>query len=198
MIPDFSQEKEKIMQFWNKYLITKNQELLGFLGKLPAYRNHEGHQWALNRADGMEDNQPYLQIEGLMTVEISEVPSLTPDKIREKLDKIADDMARQISQGMFAEISRVTKEVGNEVNAEGKPLSQDLFLQMLEKMDLDFDENGNLNPPTIVMHPDLWKAKKEEIKSWETDEKFLSKQKRLIEKKKEEWRDRENNRKLVD
>jgi hypothetical protein len=160
MIPDFPREKEKIMHFWNKYLIAKNQELLGFFGTLPAHMNHEGHQWALNRADGTGDNQPYHQIEGLMTVEISEVPSLTPDKIREKLDKIADDMARQISQGMIAEISRVTKEVGNEVNAEGQPLSQGLFLQMLEKMDLDFDENGNWNPPTIVMHPDLWKPRK--------------------------------------
>ncbi len=198
MIPDFPREKEKIMQFWNKYLIAKNQELLGFFGTLPAHMNHEGHQWALNRADGTGDNQPYHQIEGLMTVEISEVPYLTPDKIREKLDKIADDMARQISQGMIAEVSRVTKEVGNEVNAEGQPLSQGLFLQMLEKMDLDFDENGNWNPPTIVMHPDLWEAKKEEIKSWETDDEFLSKQKEIIEKKKEEWRDRENHRKLVD
>jgi len=89
--------------------------------------NHEGHQWALNRADGTGDNQPYHQIEGLMTVEISEVPFLTPDKIREKLDKIADDMARQISQGMIAEISRATREVGNEVNAEGQALKPKAF-----------------------------------------------------------------------
>jgi len=54
---------------------------------------------------------------------------------------------------------------------------------MLEKMDLDFDENGNWNPPTIVMHPDLWEAKKDEIKSWETDDEFLSKQKEIIEKR---------------
>ena len=159
---------------------------------------HECHQFAINRADGSKDNQPYHQIEGLMTVEISEVPSLTPDKIREKLDKIADEMARQMSQNMFAEISRVTKEVGNEVNAEGQPLTQGLFLKMLEKMDMDFDDNGNWNPPTIIMHPDLWEAKKNELKSWETDEVFLTKQKLIIEKKKEEWHDRENHRKLVD
>lgn len=198
MIPDFPQEKEKLMQFWNKYLIAKNQELLGFFGTLPAHMNHEGHQWALNRADGSEDNKPYHQIEGLMTVEINEAPSLTPDKIREKLDKIADEMARQMSQNMFAEISRVTKEVGNEVNAEGQPLTQKLFLKMLEKIDMDFDDNGNWNPPTIIMHPDLWEAKKDELKSWEADEVFLAKQKLIIEKKKEEWHDRENHRKLVD
>lgn len=198
MIPDFPQEKEILNQFWTNYLIAKHRELLGFFGTLPAHMNHEGHQWELNRADGTGDNQPYHEIEGLMTIEISEVPFLTPDKIRNKLDKIAEDMARQISQGMFAEISRVAKEVGNEVNAEGQTLNQELFLQMLEKMDLDFDENGNWNPPTIVIHPDLWESKKEEMKSWETDNEFLSKKKAIIEKKKEEWRDRENHRKLVD
>lgn len=198
MIPDFPREKEKLMQYWNKYLVAKSQELSGFFGTLPAHTNHEGHRWAINRSDGTEDNQLYHHIEGLMTVEISEAPSLTPDKIREKLDKIADDVARQISQNMFAEMSRVTKETGNEVDAAGQPFSQDFFLQALEMMDLDFDENGNWNPPTIVMHPDLWEAKKEEMKSWERDGEFLSRQKTILEKKKEEWRDRENHRKLVD
>lgn len=198
MIPDFPQEKEMLMQFWNKYLIAKSRELQGFFGTLPSHMNHEGHQWEIHRADGTGDNQPYHQIEGLMTVEISEVPFLTPDKIREKLDIIAADMVRQSSQQMYAEICRVTKEFGNEVNAEGQPLTQELFLQTLEKMNFDFDENGNWNPPTIIMHPDFWEAKKDEMKSWEADDEFQSKQKKIIEKKKDEWRDRENNRKLVD
>jgi hypothetical protein len=99
---------------------------------------------------------------------------------------------------MFQEISRVTKKTGNEVNAQGQPLTQELFLQTLNKMDFDFDEKGNWNPPSIIMHPDLWAAKKDEIKSWETDEIFLAKQEEIIAKKKEAWHDRENRRELVD
>jgi hypothetical protein len=198
MIPDFPREKEKLMRFWIKYLSIKNKELLGIFGTLPAHMNHEGHQWTINRSDGSEDNQPYHEIQGLFSIEISEVPNLTPDKIRQKLDKIAGEMARQMSQNMFSEISRVTRQVGNEVNTQGQPLTKELFLQMVEKIDIDFDEQGHWIPPAIVIHPDLWEAKKDEFKSWESDPEFQLKHEKLIAQKKEEWRDRENRRKLVD
>lgn len=198
MIPDFPQEKEKLMQYWNNYLSARCNERLCFSGTFLSYMNHEGHKWALNRADGTKDDQTYHEIQSLINIDVSEVPSLTPDKIQEKLDKIVDEMTTQVEQNMFVYISRLAKEVGNEVNAEGQPLTQELFLQMLDKMDFEFDESGNWKPPSIIIDPDLWAAKKDEIKSWETDEAFQAKQKALIEKKKEEWRDRENNRKLVD
>ena len=198
MIPDFPQEKEKLMQFWIKYLAAKNKERLGFFGELPIHMNHEGHEWNLNRIDGSEDSQPYHEIRAIFQVDINEVPTLTPEKIREKLDNIAEEMAQQLSRNMFEDVAKVTRQVGNEVNARGQPLTQELFLQMLEKMDLDFDESGNWKPPTIIMHPDLWAAKKDEFKSWETDDGFLARQSTIISKKKEEWLDRENNRKLVD
>jgi hypothetical protein len=198
MIPDFPQEKEKLMQFWIKYLEVKNREFQGIIGESPFHVNHEGHQWNLNRIDGSKDNQPYHEIQAIFHVQISEVPDLTPDKIRLKLDKIAEEMAQQISKNVFEEIIKATRQAGNEVNAHGQPLSQELILQMFEKIDLDFDKNGNWKPPSIIMHPDMWAAKKDEIKSWETDEGFLTKQREIIARKKEEWRDRENHRKLVD
>jgi hypothetical protein len=102
MIPDFPREKEKLMRFWIKYLSIKNKELLGLFGTLPAHMNHEGHQWKLNRSDGSEDNQPYHETQGYFSIEISEVPDLTPDKIQQKIDKIAEETARQMSQNMLA------------------------------------------------------------------------------------------------
>lgn len=198
MIPDFPREKEKLMQFWIKYLSIKNKELLGIFGTLPIHRNHEGHLWELNRSDGSEDNQPYHEIQSLFSIEINEVPNLAPDKIRQKLDTIAEDMARQMSQNAYSEISRVTRQVGNEVNAQGQPLTKERFLQMIEKIQIDFDANGNWIPPALVMHPDLWEAKKDEFKSWESDQEFKEKLEELIALKKEEWLDRENRRKLVD
>lgn len=198
MIPDFPVEKENMMNYWMKYLSKKHKVLLGVFGNLPAYRNHEGHKWTLDRSDGSKDSQPYHEIQAMLNLKISEIPDLSPEKLRLKLDKLAEDMARQASQSMFAEISRVTNQVGNAIDAKGQPLTKELFLQMLDNLDLDFDENGNWNPPTIVMHPDLWAAKKDEFKSWENDPEFQAKQTKIIARKRGEWHDRENRRKLVD
>jgi hypothetical protein len=48
MIPDFPDEKEKIMRFWNGYLVAKHKQLLGIMGEIPSYMNHEGSRWLLN------------------------------------------------------------------------------------------------------------------------------------------------------
>ena len=198
MIPDFPEEKERLMKFWTKYLSAKHKEFLGSFGGFATYRIHEGHQWSFRRTDGSEDSQQYQDIQEQLEVEFSEVPNLGPDEIREKLDKVAEKTARQEIRVIFSEIDRAIRETGNEVNAHGQPLSKELFLQTIERMDMDFDEKGDWIPPTIFMHPDLWEAKKNEIRSWETDSEFQMKHNAIIDRKKEEWCDRENRRKLVD
>jgi len=198
MIPDFPDEKEKLMQLWNKYLQKKISENLGFLGTLPQYRNYEGDQWKLSREDGSVEVIDYDHIQGLLDINVDEVPDLTPEKIRQKLDNLANEIAAQMSKNTYAEISRVTKLSGNEIDAKNKPFSKELFLELIEKVVLDFDQNGDLNQPTMVMDPVFWEKNKDKIMAWEKDEEFVRKHEQLIAKKKEEWIDRENNRKLVD
>ncbi len=198
MIPDFPDEKEKFMQLWNKYLQKKISENLGFLGTLPQYRNYEGDQWKLSREDGSVEVIDYDHIQGLLDINVDEVPDLTPEKIRQKLDNLANEIAAQMSKNTYAEISRVTKLSGNEIDAKNKPFSKELFLELIEKVVLDFDQNGDLNQPTMVMDPVFWEKNKDKIMAWEKDEEFVRKHEQLIAKKKEEWIDRENNRKLVD
>ena len=198
MIPDFPDEKEKLMQIWFSYLNFKHNELLGFFGTIPTHRNHEGNQWDLNRADGTYDRQQYKTIETYMNIEYKDIPNLTSEKIQEIITKIAEDMARQMSQNMFAEISRVTKSIGNEVNLNGQPFEKESFLEVLSKIDIDFDENGKMKSPSIIMSPKMWEENKDRFATWEEDKDFLAKHEAIISKKREEWCDRENNRKLVD
>ncbi len=198
MIPDFPGEKQKIMAFWNWYLGEKHKQLLGIMGQIPSHMNHEGHRWTLSRSDGTEDESQYNNIQGTITIDASEVPQLTPVKIREKMDQVAEEMARQTIQGMIAEINRVTESVGNSINAGGQPLTQELFLQMLERIDLNFDENGKWLPPTMILSPEMLEKSKEKFMTWDKDPEFLARQEEIVVRKREDWRDRENRRKLVD
>jgi hypothetical protein len=198
MIPDFPEEKERIMKVWNNYLERKHDELLGNFGKMPKYRNHEGHRWLLNRSDGSEDENQYHDIEGVFTINCRDVPNLTSDKIIEILDRVADDMARQTFQGVLSDIIRVTNQVGNSINANGEPFSQELYLMSLERMSFSFDENEKWIPPTLFLSPEMYAKYQASINSWGNDPKFLVKLNDIITRKKEEWLDRENSRKLVD
>lgn len=198
MLPDFPKEKQLLSNFWNKYLERKNRELLGIFSTVPSFTVHEGDRWKIERLDGTETEQPYQELLSGFTIGFKEVPDLTPEKIRAKLDSVAEDAARQMSQSMFREIQQATEQVGNVVDAKGKPLTKELFLEMLEKIESEFTPDGEWVPPSIVMHPDVWKANEAKFKEWEQDKEFANRQAELINKKREAWHAREALRKLVD
>jgi len=198
MLPDFPKEKELLGKFWNEYLARRNREFLGVFGTIPSFAIHEGDRWKIERVDGSESEQEYEELSSPFTIDLEEVPNLTPEKIIVKLDAVAEDAAKQMTQSMFRELKEATEKVGNVVNAKGQPLSQEHFLEMLEKMDASFTPDGQWDIPSFVMHPDAWKANEEKFKEWEQDEEFKAKQEEIISKKREEWRAREALRKLVD
>lgn len=198
MLPDFPKEKQVLGKFWDEYLAHKHQELLGFFATIPSFAIHEGDRWKIERSDGSESEQPFEELSSEFIINKSDVPNLTPDKIREKLDVVAEDAARQMSQMIIKEIQEAADQVGNTVNAKGQPLTKEYFLEMLEKIETGFDEKGEWAPPAIIMHPNAWKANEGKFKEWEQDKEFTDRQTEIINKKREAWHAREALRKLVD
>ncbi len=78
--------------------------------------------------------------------------------------------------------------------ADGQPFSIDLLLEFLEEMAIDFDEAGNSSRLALVAHPKLRPSIVKVMSQAEIDPRYQE----LMERKKEEWRVRENNRKLLD
>ncbi len=198
MLPDFPKEKELLAKFWNQYLEVKHRELLGVFSTIPSFAIHEGDRWKIERSDGTESEQPYEELSSMFTIDLNEVPTLTPEKIRAKLDAVAEDGARQMSQGIFREIQKAVEQTGNTVNAKGQPIAKEHFLELLEKTETEFGPNGEWIPPSIVMHPDVWRANEAKFKEWEQDKEFADRQTEIINKKREAWYAREALRKLVD
>jgi hypothetical protein len=197
MLPDFPKEKALIVKFWNEYFVHKHQELLGFFATIPSFTVHEGDRWNIERTDGTHSEQLYEEISSGFTISFDEVPNLTFEKIKEKLDVVAEDAARQMTYTIIREIQDAVDKVGNTVNAMGQSITKEHFFEMLEKMDAEFDENDKWLPPSMIMSPDAWKANEEKFKDWEKDKEFTSRQSEIINKKREEWHAREALRKLV-
>lgn len=198
MLPDFPVQKAKLSEFWNEYLRKKHYEYLGYFANIPSHRHYEGNRWHLEREDGTVSNSEYGLIEDEFSVHIDEVPSLTPEKIAQKLDKVAEEMARQMVRHIVEDISQAAEKVGNTVDAGGRRLTKETFLEALYKMLLSFDKQGNLKPPAILIHPKLWESIKNDVTTWEEDPEFVARHEEIIVRKREIWHDRESRRKLVD
>ncbi|WP_162909438.1 hypothetical protein [Aggregatilinea lenta] len=195
MLPDFPIQKNKLMDFWNEYLIRKQYHYAGFVGNIPSFRHHEGGKWRIERIDGSVSESGYEAIEANFTLQNDEIPFLTPAEIAQKLDQVAREIAGKVSRSTFKKLSEYAVTDGN---VESEPIGPDTFLHALEKIDLSFDSSGNPVNPTIVMSPMLWDAIKDDIPKWEQDPEFEKQHSQIIDRKREDWRVRESNRKLVD
>ncbi|MBS3910002.1 MAG: hypothetical protein KGZ93_10350 [Actinobacteria bacterium] len=197
MLPDFPQAKNELMQ-----VLTERMKLIqsGFMqpfGELPKFVMHEGDSFRIIRADGSIDEVPMKEAKVKITIEHSEVETMTPAEIIQRVDSMAEEMARQQSQIFFKKINETTAAVGNTIDVGGGELTVDDYLDMLSKVQFNFDENGEPKLPVAVTGEKLHEAMVKIQEQLRTDAAAKARFDEIIRQEKEEWRVRESNRKLV-
>ena len=83
-------------------------------------------------------------------------------------------------------------------DAEGKPFHPELLFEAIERMPIEFDDEGNPKSPTIIVNPAQMERVKDKLTEWESDPVLRDRYEAIMRKKKEECLDRESNRKLID
>ena len=193
--------------FWRRYcyrllmvyLEQRERHHAGYFGTMPRRTHHEGSSWTLLREDGsIDEASAYQEISSELLVEFTEVPTLTLEEILQKLDKLAEELGRQWGVATIQKIIKETEASGQVVNSEGRGFTQEAFLEMMNRLEISFDENDEPELPVMVMNSNTARKVREQSQGWEQDEEFQKRYHQLIEKKREAWYDRENNRKLVD
>jgi len=197
MLPDYPSIKREIKK---KFLEAVEKEIQKdpLLSKIKLHHVHEGDSLTSSSIDGYSESVEYKTMAVNFKITKEEIINKGPDAFFSKVDEIAKEIVKQQSQLLFNKVEKVTERTGHIVDAKSKPLSPQLILEALEKIAIDFDEYGNPIFPYLVLSSDQYEKIKDEIPKWETDLEFRKKHKELIEKKRREWIDRENSRKLVD
>jgi len=197
MLPDFPLIKQKWSKVFIKY-IKDNVRRDSFLSQIKTARHFEGNRMSTQYSDGNIDRPSYERLSSALSIKEDDLIRMGPKAFIEGLNKIAKELREQQSKLVFEGMSELTKKTGNIVDAKGRPLSYELLIETLEKIEINFDENDQPIMPALVVSPLLYDKFKEKIIGWEKDPKCQEKFNKLIEKKRKEWHDRESNRKLVD
>ncbi len=127
-------------------------------------------------------------------VNLKDVPNLTFEDIRKKFDLVAEDMASQMSQGLFQKIISSAQKI----DGKNQTFGIDMLLEALESIDIDFDNMGNPSSLSVIIPPQIAEKMKNDLPNWEKDPEHNARYEEIISRKRIEWRDRESNRKLVD
>ncbi len=75
------------------------------------------------------------------------------DPLIETLVDAAKKIKSEMTRRAFERMDEIAEQEGMKIDARGRPFSADLFVEMLEKLDIEFDESGNAIMPSVVLHP---------------------------------------------
>jgi hypothetical protein len=197
MLPDYPELKRELVADLNLLLRLLVRQNAPLVGRIKNYRQVEGDKFTV------ETNEQYVtktfkQLSAQVAIPAGLSSSDTHTKFMEQLVDAAENIAHQSEGMLFSTLDEVTASTGNVLDAKGEPFHPSVLWDMVEKTDLEFDEKtGKPRLPSIVLHPDVMKSILPKFAEWEADLELKARRTEVLEKKKDEWRDRESRRKLV-
>jgi hypothetical protein len=196
MLPDFPIIKDRLDKLLLLSIEYEVAQFAPFLGSIKNQLIHEGDGSVLIRETGEIENLKMKKSSVNIDITLSEIEGMTLKEIYKKYKDAAVSIAKSKYLQFNETIQETVEKVGNVVNADGKPLSPELWMQMIKKIHLDFDSKGKPLFPTVLIAQDKLNQIKKVIEELEK-EPYKKKYSELIDIKHMEYRDRESNRKLV-
>jgi hypothetical protein len=195
MLPDFSETKRLFSRFFRTYMRRKAREVSPY-GAVQTRYLHEGRAMKITRADQSESTSGMEQLSAHLEIKFDEIENLTLQKAIEKHDAMIEDLVRKQTHFIRERMSKEIPE-SQTLNAKGRKIDAQVVFEMLEKMQIDFYPDGT--PHEIFVDGPLFTPERMAAmdKELESNPELKRKFDDMMEKKKEEWRAREADRKLV-
>jgi hypothetical protein len=174
-----------------KALVNQMAPAIGMIGHNIQF---EGRAHTMTRADTSVAEMDLEAVSAEIGVaQGARLSDFTGEVLQAHLIAAARQMALGMSNHFHKVMDRGTQEAGMVVDAKGQPLSEDLILDAMEKMEHTFNEDGSWIPPTILMAPQT-------IEGLQGTEMSEAGQKRLgeiLERKRDDFRRRQAGRVLA-
>ena len=192
MFPDFLKTKEKLQKMLDYERKQVQLRHMGPFAEVPQSNLIEGDRVLFIDEDGSCEEVTMEKAKAEVEIKLDEIEEMTHEQVLDKSNTMGRDMGKKLSKSGYELLSEAAEEAGNVTSSDGEPLSVDLLLEGIEKMDLSFDEEGQ-SGLTFAADPETSSSLDKIISQLETDPRYQ----KLMERKREEWYAREGNRKLV-
>ena len=198
MLPDYPEFKSHFERRFAT-LMWQRAELQSVpLALVKGIAMHEGNGCLLIRADGSRDDTPMKSSKAEIEISDDEAIKGSASAMAGKILAAADDVASQVSRQFYKRVGDAARSVGNELPLKEGKLTPQSILEMLEKLLVEFDDDGNPEWPIMVTHPTNRASTEEALKELHENPVFKHLLDNLVTRKREEHRARESNRRLVD
>jgi hypothetical protein len=197
MLPDFPAVKEKLNRRLRQILKVKIARHLGPFSQVKTVSMPEGQGTTLSRNDGS------LSKSHFENTEVSAESKVDPDKldpieINRLLDELAEKLAEKRIKQFFEVTNQAVEEVGNSLKRKPDESMVDSYFRSLERVHIDFDHSGEPVMPSLLAGSKAGQELGEALDQIANTPELAQRLKIIIDRKREEWRDRESSRNLVE
>lgn len=198
MLPDFPQIKQRLEHEIHQKILAETKDPL--LSRIPRHELHEGHAMSTGDVHGHTRTTDLEEHTFEFTITPADVITNGPDAYATKYRIALTQHNDALSKYFFTHMKKINDETGNSIDARGQPLSKELLLEALRRLEWTFNDDGTVDKSslTLIVNPQIGKILQTQGPTWENDPDFIKAYNEIETQQRKDWRDRESNRRLVD
>lgn len=192
----FPELERDLQNFTINYLGKVGSFFAPLSDQVPVQRLFEGDQMSTIREQGTYEENEIREFSTDLVIPTNTILYASLDEVLKLFEPIGKKIAFDKERMLLDTVSDAAEKVGNVVSAEGKPFSVAKLFEMLETVQIDFDQQGLPKMPTLVAGREIieqFEALQTKPEDPELEKAFND----LIQRKKAEWLAREADRTLV-
>lgn len=195
MLPDYSEIKGKIKKKIEERMRSGKE--IPPLDVLPQKTVFEGDKFKTVRSDGSTDVTDFEKFSTEIKIDLKDFESISFEEILKKVDEAAIEMETQKGRHFFEKMKEIVDSTGNVINAKGEKLNPEHIFKLMELIEINFNDNGTYKPLDFYVGTEISERSIEVLKEIDNTPELKRRMEEIIDKKREEWRDRESSRRLV-
>lgn len=166
--------------------------------QIPIRPQKEGREGSFQDEMGRVRSIDFQRQAASIQINTQDARGLSLSEFVEAARKPGTELGMKITKDIYSMVDAATTEVGNVVNAGGKPFTFDLLIACLEKIHLDFLPDGKARFPELHLGPEAYADFQRQSAEWNNDPNCRERFEALLRRKREEFLEREARRRLVD
>jgi hypothetical protein len=195
MLPRIGRLDQQFMEAIQSYIQQRSRGT-SVLNDIRAHVIHEGRGSSLRRSQTEIEPIDMLQARVETTLSYDDIDKVDLAYIVMKANEIAADFERQFSSHLFKTMEEVTESTGQKKDAGGKPLTNNILIDLFSMMQINF-ENSQHGDITIVTSPGMLSTFQRLEREMNENPEIKARWNRMMEAKRNEFREREINRNLA-
>lgn len=153
-LPEYENAFINYFQDTTRSFMSLKNELLSEIGTV----SHEGPARMRTSADEMMLDKEPATVEMKFNLPFDVILKTNVEGFMESIDEASDSGIESLAPQLFQFLGEVCDASGQVVDGRGQPFSFDLFLELMEKIEITFNDDGCPNMPTLVIHPNMRKV----------------------------------------